>query len=69
MYVDYIKHERVKIQRFLGSLPLNYRDMIEFVNRPILNEAIRMEIHCYEKGKGKSEIQPTWQGKLRGKFE
>ena len=53
-YVDYIKDERVKIQCFLGSLPQNFRDRIEFVNPPTLDEAIRMEMHCYEQRKGKS---------------
>ena len=31
-YVDYIRDERVKIQRFLNGLPKNYRDKIEFVD-------------------------------------
>ena len=39
-HVDYIKYERIKIQIFLGSLPQNFRDRIEFVNPSTLNESI-----------------------------
>ena len=39
-YVDYIKDEKVKFQCFLGSLSQNFRDKIEFVNPPTLDEAI-----------------------------
>ena len=65
-YVDYIKDERVKIQSFLGSLPLNYREIIEIVNPPTLDEVIKMEIHFYDQDKGKSEVHPTWKGKPKG---
>ena len=68
-YVDYIKDEQVKIQCFLGSLPQNFRDRINFVNPPILDESIRMEMHCYEKIKGKSQVHPTWKGKPNIRFD
>ena len=48
-YVDYIKHEIVKIQCFLGTLPQNFRDRIEFLNPPTPDETIRMEMNFYEK--------------------
>ena len=68
-YVDYMKDERVNIQSFLRNLPLNYWDRIQFVNPLTLDEAIRMEMHCYEQEKGKSKVQPTWKGKWKGRFD
>lgn len=53
--VEYIKDERVNVQIFLGCFPMNCRDKIEVVNPPSLSESIGMEIHCYEKRKGKLE--------------
>ena len=67
-YVDYIKDERIKIQSFLGSLPQIFRYMIEFINPPTLYEGIRMEMHYYEKRKGKLEVHPTWRGNTKGRF-
>ena len=55
-YVDYIKEERVKIQIFLGGLPYNYRDRIEFVDPKILEETIKMVTRCFDQGKGKEEV-------------
>ena len=68
-YLDNIKYERVKIQSFLSNLPPHYRNRIEFVNPPTLDETIRMEMNCYEQGKGKSKFQPTWKGKPNGRFD
>ena len=53
----------------MGSLPQNFRDRIEFVNPPTLDESIGMEMHCYEKSKGKLEVHPTWKGILEEMFE
>lgn len=39
-YVDYISKGRVKIQSFLGGLPLSYRDKIEFSNPQTPEETI-----------------------------
>ena len=68
-YVDYIKEERVNIQIFLGILPQTYKDRIDFVHLPILDEAIRIKMHCYEHTKGKSEVNPTWKGNPKGIFD
>ena len=52
-YVGYVKNERVKIQFFLGSLPQIFRERIEFVNLPGLDESIIMTMHWCDQRKGK----------------
>ena len=42
-YVDFIKDEKVKIQRFLSGLPSFYIDKIQYDNPETLEEAIRRE--------------------------
>lgn len=68
-YVDYIKYERVNIQSFMSGFPSSYKDRINFLNLQTLDETIRMAMHCYEQGKGKDEVQPTWKEKTRDRFE
>ena len=50
-YVEYIKDEKVKIQRFLSGLPQSYKDKIEFYEPRTLEEAIRNAKYCYEQSK------------------
>jgi len=50
-YVDFIKDEKVKIQRFLSGLPYIYSDNIQYDNPKNLEEAIRIEKHIYEHSK------------------
>ena len=40
-YMDYIQEERVKIQSFLSSLPIGYRDQIKFVDLQTLEKTLR----------------------------
>jgi hypothetical protein len=40
-YVDFIRDEKVKIQRFLSGLPSFYNDKIQYDNQNTLEEAIR----------------------------
>ena len=47
-YVDFIKDEKVKIQRFLSGLPTFYSDNIQYDNPNTLEETIRRERHLYE---------------------
>jgi hypothetical protein len=47
-YVDFIKDEKVKIQRFLSGLPSFYSDIIQYDNPKTLEETIRREKHVYE---------------------
>ena len=47
-YVDIIKYEKVKIQRFLSGLPSFYSDKIQYDNPNTLEETIRRASHLYE---------------------
>ena len=46
-HVDFIKDEKVNIQRFLSGLPSFYNDTIQYATPKILDEAIRREKHIY----------------------
>ena len=56
-YVQYIRDEKVKVQRFLSGLPQSYKDRIEFYEPRNIEEAIRKDKYCYEKSKGKSDLR------------
>jgi hypothetical protein len=45
-YVNFIKDEKVKIERFLSGLPSLYSDNIQYDNPKTLEEAIRRENHA-----------------------
>jgi len=47
-YVNFIKDENVKIQRFLSGLPSFYSDKIQYDNPRNLEEAIMKVNHPYE---------------------
>jgi predicted AlkP superfamily phosphohydrolase/phosphomutase len=47
-YVDFIKDEKFKIQRFMSGLPSLYSDKIQYDNPGALEEAIRREKNLYE---------------------
>ena len=49
-YVPYIKDERVKIQLFLGCLPPNFRERIEFDMPKNLGTTLHKTRLCYENG-------------------
>jgi hypothetical protein len=66
-YVDFIKYEKVKIQRFLSGLPSFYNDKIQYDNSKTLEEAIRRERHLYEKSIGRPVFQKDWNDKVKGK--
>jgi hypothetical protein len=66
-YVDFIKDEKVKIQRFLSGLPSFYNDKIQYDNPRNLEEAIRREKHLYEKSRGRPFFQKAWNEKMNGK--
>jgi hypothetical protein len=44
-YVNFIKDEKVKIQRFLSGLPSFYSGKIQYDNPMTLEESIRREKH------------------------
>jgi hypothetical protein len=47
-YVDFIKDEKVKIQRFLSGLPSFYSDKVQYDNPITLEENTRRARHLYE---------------------
>jgi len=52
-YVEFIKDEKVKIQRFLSGLPTFYKGKIQYDELKTLEETIRMVKYLYEQSKGK----------------
>eukprot|EP00253_Pinus_taeda_P026738 PITA_26738 len=55
LYVPYIREEKVKVQRFVSSLPPYMRERIEFDNPKSMDEVIRKARICYQQGKQKGE--------------
>ena len=47
-YVPYIKDKKVKIQQFLGCLPPNFRETIEFDMDKTLDTTLHKSILSYE---------------------
>jgi hypothetical protein len=68
-YVDFVKDEKVKIQRFLSGLPSFYSDEIQYDNPKTLEETVRRERHLYEKIRWRPIFQKTWNDKMKGKEE
>jgi hypothetical protein len=66
-YVDFIKDDKVKIQRFLSGLPSFYNEKIQYENPKTSEETIRREMHYYEKSKGRPIFQKSWNDKMKGK--
>ena len=62
-YLDCLKDEKIKIQRFLSGLPSFYSDMIQFDEPKSLEEAIRNAKHMYEQSKGKINFHRSWKDK------
>jgi hypothetical protein len=66
-YVDFIKDDKVKIQRFLSGLPSLFNEKIQYDNYGTLEEAIKKENLLYEKRRGRLVFQRTWNDKMKGK--
>jgi hypothetical protein len=56
-YVDFIKDENVKIQRFLSGMPSFYKNKIQYDDPRSLEESIRRSKCLYEKRKGRTFFQ------------
>eukprot|EP00253_Pinus_taeda_P026609 PITA_26609 len=54
-YVPYIREEKVKVQRFVSSLPPYMRERIEFDNPKSMDEVIRKARICYQQSKQKGK--------------
>ena len=61
IYVDFIKEEKVNIQRFLSGLPKYYRDTIQYDRPKNLKDAIWKKKHLYEQNKSKAPYQKNWR--------
>jgi hypothetical protein len=66
-YVDFIKDEKVKIQRFLSGSPSFYSDKIQYDNTKNLEESRRRVKLCYEKSRERPFFQKSWNDKMKGK--
>ena len=55
-YVPYIVDEKPKVQLFLSCLPFHIKDIIEYDNPKILEEAMRKENVCYEQNRKKESM-------------
>ena len=60
-YADFIKDEKVKIERFLSGLPESYRDKIQYDRPKKLKDAIWKEKQLYEQNKNKAPYQNIWK--------
>jgi hypothetical protein len=68
-YVDFIKYEKVKIERFVSGLSSFYNDKIEYDNPNTLEETIRRERYIYEQSRGRIVFQNKWNDKMKDKRE
>ena len=66
-YVDLIKDDKVKIQRFLSGLPSFYSDKIQYDNPKTLEETIRRARRLYEQSKGRPVFKKDWNDKMKDK--
>lgn len=64
-YVDCIRDEKIKIQRFLSGFPSFYKDRIQYDEPKSLEEAIKKAKHMYEKSKGKTDFRRSLKDKKR----
>jgi len=62
-YVPYIAEEKPKVQRFLSCLPAIYKDIIEYDDPKVLEEAMCKAKICYEQNKNRTEHTSRWKGK------
>ena len=68
-YANFIKYEKVNIQRFLSGLPESYRDKIQYDRPKKLKDAIWKEKHLYEQNKSKAPYQKKWKDMKNNKQE
>ena len=54
-YAPYIKEQRVMIQQFLGCLPCNFQDKIEFKMAKYLDNKLHKARLCFEHGQLRQE--------------
>ena len=68
-YAPYIKDEKVKIQQFLGCLPPNFRERIEFDMQKTLDTTLHKARLCYEHGQLRKENMNRNKDKSKNFFD
>jgi hypothetical protein len=68
-YVDFIKDEQVKIQRFLSVLPSIFNDNIHYDDPKKLEETIRRAKCLYDQHRGSPTFQKAWEAKKKENME
>jgi hypothetical protein len=68
-YVDFIKDEHVKIQRFLSGFPSIFSDKIQYGDPKTLDEAIRRAKCLYDQHRGRPNFHKSWEDKKKGNME
>jgi hypothetical protein len=68
-YVDFIKDEQVKIQRYLSGMPSIFSDKIQYDDPKTLEETIRRDKCLYDQHRGRPTFQKAWEDKKKGKME
>jgi hypothetical protein len=68
-YVDYIKDEKVTLQRYLSGIPSIFSDKIQYDAPKTLDETIRIAKCLYDQHRGRPTFQKAWEDKNKGKIE
>jgi hypothetical protein len=68
-YVEFIKDEQFKIQRFVSGLPSMFSGNIQYDDPKTLDEAIRRVEFLYDQHRGRQNFHEAWEDKKRGKTE
>jgi len=68
-YIDLIKNEQFKIQRFLLGIPSIFNGMIQYDDLGTLGEVIRRDKSLYDQHRGIPTLQNDHEYKKKGKME
>jgi hypothetical protein len=60
-YVDFIKDEKVNIQRFMSGIPSIFSDKIQYDDPQTLEEEIRRVKCLYDQHRGIPTFQKVWE--------
>jgi hypothetical protein len=68
-YIVFIKDEQVKIHRYLSGFPSFISDKIQYDDPKTLEETIKHAKCLYEKKRGRSTFQKSWEDKMKRKVD
>jgi len=68
-YVDFVKDDKVKIQRFLSGMPSIFSDKIQYYDPKTFDEAIMKAKCLYDQYRGRPTFQKDWKDKKKGKMD